>query len=71
MAGLDALRPTPPDAAEAVAALLASEDSAAMDPLARQLLQGATFRFVYDLERLSSQTHPVSTLWDPTDPKGE
>ena len=28
-------------------------------------------RFVYDLERLSSQTHPVSTLWDPTDPKGE
>jgi NADH-quinone oxidoreductase subunit I len=28
-------------------------------------------RFVYDLERLSSQTHPVSTLWDPADPKGE
>ena len=28
-------------------------------------------RFVYDLERLSAQTHPVSTLWDPTDPKGE
>ena len=28
-------------------------------------------RFVYDLERLSSQEHPVSTLWDPTDPKGE
>jgi NADH-quinone oxidoreductase subunit I len=28
-------------------------------------------RFVYDLERLSSQTHAVSTLWDPTDPKGE
>jgi NADH-quinone oxidoreductase subunit I len=28
-------------------------------------------RFVYDLERLSSQTHPVSTLWDPTDPSGE
>jgi NADH-quinone oxidoreductase subunit I len=28
-------------------------------------------RFVYDLERLSSQTHPVSTLWDPTDLKGE
>jgi NADH-quinone oxidoreductase subunit I len=28
-------------------------------------------RFVYDLERLSSQTHSVSTLWDPTDPKGE
>jgi NADH-quinone oxidoreductase subunit I len=28
-------------------------------------------RFVYDLERLSSQTHAVSTLWDPTDPAGE
>jgi NADH-quinone oxidoreductase subunit I len=28
-------------------------------------------RFVYDLERLQSQTHPVSTLWDPTDPRGE
>ncbi|MEK7380890.1 MAG: NADH-quinone oxidoreductase subunit I [Gemmatimonadota bacterium] len=28
-------------------------------------------RFVYDLERLSSQTHPVSSLWDPTDPLGE
>jgi NADH-quinone oxidoreductase subunit I len=28
-------------------------------------------RFVYDLERLSSQTHPVSTLWDPADPLGE
>jgi NADH-quinone oxidoreductase subunit I len=28
-------------------------------------------RFVYDLERLSAQTHPVSSLWDPTDPKGE
>jgi len=28
-------------------------------------------RFVYDLERLSAQTHPVSTLWDPSDPKGE
>ena len=28
-------------------------------------------RFVYDLERLSSQTHAVSTLWDPTDPRGE
>ena len=27
-------------------------------------------RFVYDLERLSSQTHPVSTLWDPADPEG-
>ncbi|HTY07452.1 MAG TPA: NADH-quinone oxidoreductase subunit I [Gemmatimonadales bacterium] len=28
-------------------------------------------RFVYDLERLCAQTHPVSTLWDPADPKGE
>jgi len=28
-------------------------------------------RFVYDLERLHSQTHAVSTLWDPSDPKGE
>jgi NADH-quinone oxidoreductase subunit I len=28
-------------------------------------------RFVYDLERLSSQTHAVSTLWDPADPRGE
>ena len=28
-------------------------------------------RFVYDLERLHSQTHTVSTLWDPTDPRGE
>src|SRR5438876_3669562 len=27
-------------------------------------------RFVYDLERLCAQTHPVSTLWDPSDPKG-
>ena len=27
-------------------------------------------RFVYDLERLSSQTHAVSTLWDPADPQG-
>ncbi len=26
---------------------------------------------VYDLERLMAQTHPVSTLWDSTDPKGE
>jgi NADH-quinone oxidoreductase subunit I len=28
-------------------------------------------RFVYDLERLCAQTHPVSTLWDPSDPRGE
>ncbi len=28
-------------------------------------------RFVYDLERLTAQTHPVSELWDPADPKGE
>ncbi|HSQ32177.1 MAG TPA: NADH-quinone oxidoreductase subunit I [Gemmatimonadaceae bacterium] len=27
--------------------------------------------FVYDLERLMSQTHPVSEMWDPADPKGE
>ncbi len=28
-------------------------------------------RFVYDLERLCAQTHPVSSLWDPADPRGE
>lgn len=28
-------------------------------------------RFVYDLERLTAQTHAVSTLWDPSDPRGE
>jgi NADH-quinone oxidoreductase subunit I len=28
-------------------------------------------RFVYDLERLQAQTHPVSALWDPSDPRGE
>jgi NADH-quinone oxidoreductase subunit I len=28
-------------------------------------------RFVYDLERLSAQTHPVSSLWDPSDHRGE
>ena len=28
-------------------------------------------RFVYDHQRLTAQTHPVSTLWDPADPKGE
>ena len=28
-------------------------------------------RFVYDLERLCAQTHAVSTLWDPSDPKGQ
>jgi NADH-quinone oxidoreductase subunit I len=27
--------------------------------------------FVYDLERLIAQTHPVSEMWDPADPKGE
>ena len=27
--------------------------------------------FVYDLERLTAQTHPVSQLWDPSDQKGE
>lgn len=28
-------------------------------------------RFVYDLERLTAQTHPVCELWDPADPRGE
>ena len=27
--------------------------------------------FVYDLERLMSQTHPVCEMWDPADPRGE
>ena len=27
--------------------------------------------FVYDLERLMKQTHEVSSLWDPADPKGQ
>jgi NADH-quinone oxidoreductase subunit I len=27
--------------------------------------------FVYDLQRLTSQTHPVTEMWDPSDPKGE
>jgi NADH-quinone oxidoreductase subunit I len=27
--------------------------------------------FVYDLERLTAQTHPVCDMWDPADPKGE
>jgi NADH-quinone oxidoreductase subunit I len=27
--------------------------------------------FVYDLERLMAQTHPVTEMWDPDDPKGE
>ena len=27
--------------------------------------------FVYDLERLMKQTHEVSSLWDPGDPKGQ
>jgi NADH-quinone oxidoreductase subunit I len=27
--------------------------------------------FVYDLERLMRQSHPVSSLWDPADPKGQ
>jgi NADH-quinone oxidoreductase subunit I len=26
---------------------------------------------VYDLERVQAQTHPVSTLWDPADPRGQ
>ena len=28
-------------------------------------------KFVYDLDRLSTQTHPVCEMWDPADPKGE
>ena len=27
--------------------------------------------FVYDLERLTAQTHPVCEMWDPDDPRGE
>jgi NADH-quinone oxidoreductase subunit I len=27
--------------------------------------------FVYDLERLMAQTHPVCEMWDPADPTGE
>jgi NADH-quinone oxidoreductase subunit I len=27
--------------------------------------------FIYDLERLTAQTHPVTELWDPEDPKGQ
>ena len=27
--------------------------------------------FVYDLERLTAQTHPVCEMWDPADPRGE
>jgi len=27
--------------------------------------------FVYDLERLMAQSHPVTELWDPEDPKSE
>src|SRR4029453_5940193 len=27
--------------------------------------------FVYDLERLTAQTHPVCEMWDPADPLGE
>ncbi len=27
--------------------------------------------FVYDLERLMHQPHEVSSLWDPSDPRGE
>ena len=36
-----------------------------------QNAQYSRARKVYDLERLMAQTHPVSTLWDPADPKGE
>ncbi len=27
--------------------------------------------FVYDLDRLMQQEHPVTQLWDPADPLGE
>jgi NADH-quinone oxidoreductase subunit I len=27
--------------------------------------------FVYDLERLMAQTHPVCDMWDPSDPSGQ
>ncbi len=27
--------------------------------------------FVYDLERLMAQTHPVCEMWDPAEPSGE
>jgi NADH-quinone oxidoreductase subunit I len=28
-------------------------------------------RFVYDLDRLMDQDHPVTALWDPSDPRSE
>jgi NADH-quinone oxidoreductase subunit I len=28
-------------------------------------------RFIYDLDRLMAQDHPVSTLWDPEDVRGQ
>ena len=28
-------------------------------------------RFVYDLDRLMEQDHPVTDLWDPSDPRSE
>ena len=28
-------------------------------------------RFVYDLDRLMAQDHPVTDLWDPSDPLGQ
>ena len=28
-------------------------------------------RFVYDLDRLMEQDHPVTLLWDPSDPRSE
>ena len=28
-------------------------------------------RFVYDLDRLMEQDHPVTELWDPSDPRSE
>ena len=28
-------------------------------------------RFIYDLDRLMVQDHPVTALWDPSDPLGQ
>jgi NADH-quinone oxidoreductase subunit I len=28
-------------------------------------------RFIYDLDRLMAQDHPVTALWDPSDPLGQ
>ena len=47
------------------------EDRFALHVIENFVAEYSRGRFVYDLERLSSQTHPVSTLWDPSDSKGE